>query len=86
MVIALAPETFVIHALRAAGGRFSNFPTMAVTIEIRYIPAAKRIHLYVDGGTRQQGAIYQYVKGNAWARSIGLIPRYLESRAYWCLF
>lgn len=67
-VITLAPETFVINALRAAGGRFSDFPTMAVTIGMKHILAAKRIRLYVDGGTRQQEAVYQYVKGDVSVR------------------
>lgn len=62
-VIALAPETFVINALRSAGGKFSDFPTMAVTIGMGLILSAAKIRLYCDGGTRQNEAIFQFVNG-----------------------
>ena len=62
-VVVLAPETFVINALRAKGGEFKNFPTMAVTIGMELILSSKRIRLFCDGGTRQQEAIYQFVHG-----------------------
>ncbi len=62
-VVVLAPETFVINALRAKGGEFKNFPTMAVTIGMELILSSKRIRLFCDGGTRQQEAIYQFACG-----------------------
>jgi glucosamine-6-phosphate deaminase len=62
-VIALAPETFVINALRSAGGKFSDFPSMAVTIGMELILSSAKIRLYCDGGTRQNEAIYQFVGG-----------------------
>jgi len=62
-IVVLAPETFVINALRAKGGEFKNFPTMAVTIGMELILSSKRIRLFCDGGTRQQEAIYQFVHG-----------------------
>ena len=62
-VVVLAPETFVINALRAKGGEFKNFPTMAVTIGMELILSSKRIRLFCDGGTRQQEAIYQFTHG-----------------------
>ncbi len=62
-VVALAPETFVINSLRANGGDFKNFPTLAVTIGMELILSAKRIRLFCDGGTRQQEAIYQFEHG-----------------------
>lgn len=63
-VVALAPETFVINSLRANGGDFKNFPTLAVTIGMELILSAKRIRLFCDGGIRQQEAIYQFEHGN----------------------
>ena len=63
-VVVLAPETFVINALRAKGGEFKNFPTMAVTIGMELILSSKRIRLFCDGGTRQQEAIYQFEHGD----------------------
>lgn len=62
-VVVLAPETFVINALRAKGGEFKNFPTMAVTIGMELILSSKKIRLFCDGGTRQQEAIYQFEHG-----------------------
>jgi glucosamine-6-phosphate deaminase len=59
-VVALAPETFVINALRAKGGEFKNFPTLAVTIGMELILSSKKIRLFCDGGTRQQEAIYRF--------------------------
>ena len=63
-VVVLAPETFVINALRAKGGEFKNFPTMAVTIGMELILSSKKIRLFCDGGTRQQEAIYQFEHGD----------------------
>jgi glucosamine-6-phosphate deaminase len=62
-VVVLAPETFVINALRGTGGDFENFPTLAVTIGMELILSSKRIRLFCDGGTRQQEAIYQFTHG-----------------------
>jgi glucosamine-6-phosphate deaminase len=62
-VVTLAPETVTINALRAAGGRFEDFPSMAVTIGMRHILRATSIRLYCDGGTRQQEALRHYVAG-----------------------
>ncbi len=62
-VVILAPETFVINALRAKGGDFKDFPTMAVTIGMELILSSKKIRLYCDGGTRQQEAIYRFENG-----------------------
>jgi glucosamine-6-phosphate deaminase len=62
-VVMLAPETITINALRAAGGRFEGFPTMAVTIGMRHILGAASVRLYCDGGTRQQEAIRQFSQG-----------------------
>jgi glucosamine-6-phosphate deaminase len=62
-VVALAPETFVINALRAKGGEFKNFPTLAVTIGMELILSSKKIRLFCDGGTRQQEAIYRFENG-----------------------
>lgn len=62
-VVSLTPETFVINALRSAGGDFSDFPTLAVTIGMELILSSKKVRLYCDGGIRQNEAIYQYVKG-----------------------
>lgn len=63
-VVVLAPETFIINALRAKGGEFKNFPTMAVTIGMELILSARKIRLFCDGGTRQQEAIYQFEHGD----------------------
>jgi len=62
-VVQLAPETFVINALRSAGGRFHDFPTLAVTIGMDLILSSKKVRLYCDGGTRQNEVIYQFVRG-----------------------
>lgn len=62
-VVVLAPETFVINALRGAGGDFKNFPTLAVTIGMELILSSRKIRLFCDGGTRQQEAIYQFIHG-----------------------
>lgn len=62
-VVILAPETFVINALRAKGGDFKDFPTMAVTIGMKLILSSKKIRLFCDGGTRQQEAIYRFENG-----------------------
>jgi len=63
-VVVLAPETFVINALRAKGGDFKDFPTMAVTIGMELILSSNKIRLYCDGGTRQQEAIYRFENGD----------------------
>jgi glucosamine-6-phosphate deaminase len=63
-VVVLAPETFVINALRAKGGDFKDFPTMAVTIGMELILSAKKIRLFCDGGTRQQESIYRFENGD----------------------
>jgi glucosamine-6-phosphate deaminase len=63
-VVVLAPETFVINALRAKGGDFKDFPTMAVTIGMELILSSKKIRLFCDGGTRQQEAIYRFENGD----------------------
>ena len=62
-VVSLTPETFVINALRSAGGDLSDFPTLAVTIGMELILSSKKVRLYCDGGVRQNEAIYQFVKG-----------------------
>ena len=62
-VVVLAPETFVINALRAKGGEFKDFPTLAVTIGMEIILSSKKIRLFCDGGTRQQEAIYRFEHG-----------------------
>lgn len=62
-VVQLAPETFVINALRSTGGKFQDFPTLAVTIGMELILSSKKVRLYCDGGTRQNEAIYQFVRG-----------------------
>ena len=62
-VVALAPETRVMNATRSQGGRFDDFPTMAVTIGMREILAASRIRLFCDGGTWQQEALRQAITG-----------------------
>lgn len=61
-VVALAPETITINALRGNHGKFSNFPTLAVTIGMSHILAAKRIRLFADGGSRQHEALRQFVE------------------------
>jgi glucosamine-6-phosphate deaminase len=63
-VVVLAPETFVINALRAKGGDFKDFPTLAVTIGMELILSSKKIRLFCDGGTRQQEAIYRFENGD----------------------
>jgi glucosamine-6-phosphate deaminase len=62
-VLALAPETIVMNATRAAGGRFDEFPPMAVTVGMREIMSARRIRLFCDGGRWQQHAVARAVDG-----------------------
>lgn len=62
-VVPLAPETVVMNATRSAGGRFADFPPMAVTIGMREILGARRIRLFCDGGTWQQEALDRAVHG-----------------------
>jgi len=61
-VVVLAPETITINALRGNHGRFFDFPTLAVTIGMKHILAAKQIRLFADGGSRQHEAIRQFVE------------------------
>lgn len=61
-VVVLAPETITINALRGNHGRFSDFPTLAVTIGMKHILAAKQVRLFADGGSRQHEAIRQFVE------------------------
>ncbi|MFR9778401.1 hypothetical protein ACL02O_20390 [Micromonospora sp. MS34] len=62
-VVALAPETIVMNATRAAGGALHDFPPMAVTIGMADILAARRIRLFCDGGRWQQEALHRAVHG-----------------------
>ena len=62
-VVALAPETITINALRGNHGKFSDFPQLAVTIGMKHILNSKRIRLFADGGSRQHEAIKQFVEG-----------------------
>lgn len=62
-VVALAPETITINALRGNHGRFSDFPNMAVTIGMKHILESKSIRLYADGGSRQHEALRQFAFG-----------------------
>lgn len=61
-VVVLAPETLTINALRGNHGKFSNFPTLAVTIGMKHILAANQIRLFADGGSRQHEALRQFVE------------------------
>jgi glucosamine-6-phosphate deaminase len=62
-VVALAPETITINALRGNHGKFDNFPQLAVTIGMKHILNSKSIRLFADGGTRQHEALRQFVEG-----------------------
>jgi len=62
-VVALAPETITINALRGNHGKFSDFPQLAVTIGMKHILNSKSIRLFADGGSRQHEAIKQFVEG-----------------------
>lgn len=62
-VVPLAPETIVMNATRSAGGRFGDFPPMAVTIGMREVLGSRRIRLFCDGGIWQQHALYRAVHG-----------------------
>ncbi len=61
-VVVLAPETLTINALRGNHGKFADFPTLAVTIGMKHILAAKQIRLFADGGSRQHEALRQFVE------------------------
>lgn len=61
-VVVLAPETLTINALRGNHGKFSDFPTLAVTIGMKHILGASKIRLYADGGSRQHEALRQFVE------------------------
>lgn len=61
-VVVLAPETITINALRGNHGKFSDFPTLAVTIGMSHILSAKKIRLYADGGSRQHEALRQFAE------------------------
>jgi glucosamine-6-phosphate deaminase len=76
-VVPLAPETIVMNATRSAGGRFADFPPMAVTIGMREILGARRIRLFCDGGTWQQEALDRAVHGPAdLAYPVSLLARH----------
>jgi glucosamine-6-phosphate deaminase len=62
-VVPLSPETIVMNATRSAGGRFADFPPMAVTVGMDVILGANRVRLYCDGGYWQNEAIRQAVSG-----------------------
>lgn len=62
-VVALAPETIVMNATRSNGGRFDDFPPLAVTVGMREILSAARIRLFCDGGAWQQEAVARAVSG-----------------------
>lgn len=56
-LVALAPETVVMNATRAAGGNFAALPPMAVTLGLADILAARRIRLYCQGGVWQRAVL-----------------------------
>lgn len=61
-VVALAPETLTINALRGNHGKFSDFPTLAVTIGMKHILSSNQIKLFADGGSRQHEALRQFAE------------------------
>lgn len=56
-LLALAEETMVMNASRAAGGYFPALPPMAVTLGMAEILAARRIRLYCNGGVWQRAIL-----------------------------
>lgn len=62
-VVALAPETVTINALRGNDGNLADFPSMAVTIGMKHILSARRIRLFADGGSRQREALRRFIEG-----------------------
>jgi glucosamine-6-phosphate deaminase len=79
-VVPLAPETIVMNASRAQGGRFQDFPTMAVTVGMREILGSQRIRLFCEGGVWQQEAILQAVSGHEdLAYPVSLLARHPDA-------
>lgn len=79
-VVSLAPETLVMNASRAQGGRFDDFPTLAVTIGMREILGARRIRLFCEGGIWQQEAILRAVSGREeLAYPVSLLARHADA-------
>jgi len=64
-IVPLAPETVVMNSIRAAGGDFAHFPSMAVTAGMADILAARRIRLYCDGGAWQRSVLRRALFGPA---------------------
>jgi glucosamine-6-phosphate deaminase len=62
-VVSLSPETIVMNATRSAGGRFADFPPMAVTVGMKAIFGASRVRLFCDGGYWQNEAIRRAISG-----------------------
>lgn len=63
-VVPLAPETIVMNATRGNGGRFDNFPRLAVTLGMADLLSAAKIRLFCDGGAWQQEAVARAVAGD----------------------
>lgn len=62
-VVPLAPETVVMNSVRASGGDFAHFPSLAVTVGMADILAARRIRLYCDGGAWQRSVLRRALFG-----------------------
>jgi len=70
-LVALAPETVVMNATRAAAGNFAALPPMAVTLGLADILAARRIRLYGQGGVWQRTALRIALFGSPYVADAG---------------
>jgi len=62
-IVHLAPETVVLNCIRAAGGYYGDFPSMAVSCGMADILASGRIRLCCDGGEWQRYALRMALLG-----------------------
>jgi glucosamine-6-phosphate deaminase len=53
-VVPLAVDTIIAHAQRSLGGNTAGIPSMAITLGMKDLLAARRIRLYTDGASWKQ--------------------------------
>jgi len=64
-IVPLNAETIVLNSIRANGGNYGDFPTMAVTVGLADMFAAQKIRLFCDGGAWQRYVLRMALFGEA---------------------
>ena len=67
-VVALGSDSIVVQSIHCAGGDSAAIPPMAVTLGMRDILAARKIHLYLAAGERHRAVFRVAVAGEVSVR------------------